>query len=208
MKKSLFNLMYVTAFALICFSCAKEQVAPKEIAPDTQKIAEDFLVTTPVILLFASLEIDHKSNMINGFVIDKMGDLRSLKLAKNHYVEFRDGYISDHAMRDLRDQSKVVKRLSAEELANFYKKSSTVKLTPELAMSDEEARYTSVQLKFQRNFDHSLPASCGPGNYDHGPTAYQVTLTAKGKYDFTNSATVTEEVSDWLIAYDAEAENN
>lgn len=194
------NLLSLLVLVLLVVSCAKESIAPTEEAPSQLKVAQDYLLKSPSVLLFANLELNHETNRINGFVIDKKGEVYNIFNMHRHGVDLSSGHISDHVMRQILDHGEKDAQtdLSPIELVNYAKKIGSLKKTNDLEESVANAKTTSTLISFQRDFSHEMPASCGPGAYDHGPSHHKIVITAKGKYDFDNSSAAGPVLTDWL----------
>lgn len=208
MKRPVLSLLCAAAFLLIAVSCQKEQIVSTNETPDALKIAETQLLRSPVVVLFASLEFDHVTKLANGILIDKKGDLRRVDNVSASYLRLDDGFISDHWLRELLDKSSLIAELDRIEVAEYLTKTSYLKKTEEFTAIAEGASSSRLQLNFRLNRDYEAPASCGPGNWDRGPTHNQIVISARGQHNMTNAPGVSEELSNWLNTLNPAQEDN
>ena len=185
---------------LFLFSCAKEGVAPTEEISSELKEAQNYLLKYQSVLLFANLEVNEETHKINGFVINKKGDLYSFTNKPNPGVDPSSGFISDHVMRELLSFGKkeTIADLTPVEVAANLKTAFKLGKQNSIPESDPATASTRLLLNFSKNVTHQSPESCGPGNYDHGPSHHQNIISARGKHHFDNNFVAGPVLTEWL----------
>lgn len=185
---------------LFLFSCAKENLAPAEETPNDLEIAKEYLSKYQSVLLFANLELNHETNRVSGFVIDKRGDLFAFADKPNPGIDPSIGFISDQLMRDILSYGDKASKVSLPvvEVADNVKRAFKLSKTNNLTADAPETATTSLLLHFQRNVTHAAPETCGPGQYDQGPSHHQNFVSLRGRYHFDNNFNVGPELVEWL----------
>jgi len=204
------NLLLCLTLALLFVGCTKENIATIEEAPSELKIAQDYLLKYQSVLLFANVELNHETRKVSGFVIDKKGDLFSFSDMSNPGIDPSTGFISDHLMRELLSLGKkeTPANLSAIEVAANLKTAFKLSKKNSFVENDPAASSTHLLLNFSRNVTHQSPESCGPGQFDHGPSHHQNIISARGKFHFDNNFIAGPELSEWLTTLHGEVGGN
>lgn len=194
MMRSFLSLL---ALLLVTVACEKESIAPSNEVSSKLTLAEDYLIKSQSILLFANLEVDNETNRISGFVIDKKGDFYKIFNMKDHGIDLTSNHISDNTMRQILQYGNkdAAMDVSKVELVDHTKTASKLQRISEMDESTA-VNSTQIQLAFRRDLAHNSASTCVTP-FDHGPSHHQIVIEATGRYNFMND----EKISPTLSAY-------
>ncbi len=206
---------YPSLFCLLIFlliSCNKEdQLAIAAL--DREEAAHHFLLNTPSLILFGSLTIDHETERVHGWVVDKHAQLRSVDL------EGLDALVNlapSNALESgkLYSSSAIVSQIDQVQLAKHYKFS--LRQTPDAVHFEKVPTMTtsSVIVSFQpisSTYSPALNECTGDmtdsENHMNGFQYNRKVWSAHGHYNLTTGHAEGMEIVDWMQGLVREVES-
>ncbi len=182
---------------LLFTACEQEAIVTEEVVEATElEMAQEYLSNERNLILFTALQVDYDNYKVTGFLVDKFGSLRTVETTGGIIKELGNTYISDLVMRDLYSRSVLTKELPVIDVSNAAKLAK--RLAKEKAKEDKSLNTTTLYLSFARNNAYQTQASCGPGQFDNGPTHRQLMIAAEGRFEGLNSSDAAVEILSWL----------
>ncbi|MEM8528326.1 MAG: hypothetical protein AAGG68_27030 [Bacteroidota bacterium] len=196
LKLGLFSFLILTLFA----NCEKEEALTNEFTPlSEEQKATNFLIRAKHTILFAALEMNHEEGSVNGFIIDKNANLRSLEMDKGMSHKFDQQLMPEYTMLQLHERSTYVEALDPIEVADMLKKAYT--LSNESVAEKTEESSTTSQLYYSFKVNDSEPNGDCEGE-EHHQTYYQLLIDAKGKLEGQNIRKGANDLLTWLQSFE------
>jgi len=123
---------------LVFISCEKEAVTPVVKEIDHTLL---YLNNLDTDVLFASVHMNHETENLTGWIIDKKGDVRSIQ--HNQLIAIENSIVSVDPIESLYQNSEIVKSLDTDELVNMHKLSRSLILANDMNITEDESNTTA-----------------------------------------------------------------
>ena len=207
-KKYLSTFLSVAVVFLLFTACEKEaiQSTPEEaVVLDEMQQASRYLNANATDLPFAVLEINHETNHVKGFFIDKTANLRQIEVADAPYLGLDQLTLDNYFMGRLHGTSKIVAEISPVEVAAQLK--STVRLLPHDNFTSTEATTSKIFLLLRENMDGTSHRDCVDSENSLTGSANKVVLAASGQVNYKATSAEEKALVTWLQSFEALIDN-
>ncbi len=164
---------------LVLIACEKEAELPviKEIDHTLM-----YLNTVDTDVLFASVQLNHETSTLSGWVIDKKGNVRSIQ--SDHFIDIESSVVSVAPIESLYANSEIEKSLDTDELVDMHKLSKSLIIPNNLELTQNE-NITSAFISYHihtRAVDSDECSDCSDHESDKKTETsfYQFVIQASG----------------------------
>ena len=211
MKKSCLPLLFTFGMVLILsYGCQKEYQDSNELEQLSEtELAKRYLNRSSTSLMpFGVLEINHETQRIDGFFLDKAANVREIAMDNAHFLDMDNSLLSEYGMDHLYENSKSIASVSPLALADYVKKSLSADLYSVPSIAENGGDVSKFYFAFPRNLETEQHQECeGTSVFVQTVTYDKVVLSATGRFNYDASSEMELELVNWLQALENDSDN-
>jgi len=197
-------LLIATLFLLVT-ACEKEQISTNAtVELSKEELAENYLADSRTKITFAVLEMDHTTQNVSGFVMDKQSNIRAISLEEATYLNLDIVSMSSYYTDKMFEESEVVERVNVETMAENVKQSRTLEGQKSYEADASAGMTSKIYVAFKPNNLSTSHDDCE--DTDSWGTADtfvdKIVLSARGQYHYEPTAATEIALVEWLNSYD------
>ncbi len=201
-KNYLSNFLSLVVVLLLMTACEKESIQTdfEEVSVLTEsEQATVFLKQLTATLPLASLQIDHKTNQVSGFFIDKEANLRTINVEDAPYLGMDEITLDRYFMEQIHLKSKIVEALEPTEVVNHLKVAMDLTVSTDFTVEESETT-SEIFVFFRQNLQgNNHNRDCVGGNrHAIDGTFNKILIAGSGKINFELQTEKEKSLVDWM----------
>lgn len=210
-KNHLSRILSFVVVLLLLIACEKEAIQTNaqevKVLTDSEKAAV-YLKTLRTPLPFASLQIDHNTNQVNGFFIDKEAGLRKIEIEDAPYLTMDEITLDNYFMEQIHLKSKLVSSLDPKEVVNYLEETRTLQVQTDFTIEATETT-SNIMVFFSENSQgNNHNRDCVGGNRHSIEGTYdKILLAGNGQINYQANSTAEKILVDWLKTVEQSTDN-
>lgn len=201
-KNYLSNFLSLFVVFLLMTACEKESIQTNfeqaSVLTESEQ-ATVFLKQLTATLPLASLKINHQTNQVTGFFIDKEANLRSINVEDAPYLSMDEITLNRYFMEQLHLKSKIVEAIEPIEVASHLKVAKALTVRTDFTVKEEETT-SEIFVFFRENLQgNNHNRDCVGGNrHSIEGTFNKILIGGNGKINYDLKTEKEKALVDWM----------